>query len=84
MKPESSLASTPRQALRARLRLGLFLMLLFLIHVVEVYLASPFVDHTTSTQNLIYGLVVTAPFSVTVMIFLFAAWRDLSAAAGER
>ena len=83
MKPDSPNATNPRQVLGARLRLGLFLMLLFLIHVVEVCLASPFVDHTTSVQTLIYGLVVTAPFSVTMIIFLFAAWRDLSVAAGE-
>ena len=70
--------SEARDVLRARFRMGLYLLMLFALRIVEAYLSVPFVDHTTSTQNVIYGFVVSAPFYITIAVFMLVAWKDLS------
>lgn len=65
-------------ALRARLRMAYFLLLLFVIHMVEAYITFPFVDHTTATQNVVYGFIVTAPFYTINIIFIVLTRRDLA------
>ncbi|MEW6439783.1 MAG: hypothetical protein AB1640_02505 [bacterium] len=67
-----------RTVLLAKLRMALFLFLLFLIHIAEAGLTFPFKGHETSTQNVLYGLVVTAPFNAVLLAFALAVWRDLS------
>jgi len=70
--------SEPRTVLQAKLRMALFLLLIFIINIVEAHLTFPFVDHTTSTQNVVYGLVVTAPFYVALAAFMVVIWKDLA------
>jgi hypothetical protein len=66
-------------ALRAKLRMAHFLLLLFVIHIVEAYITFPFVDHTTTAQNVIYGFIVAAPFYTINIIFIIVTRRDLGA-----
>jgi hypothetical protein len=66
-------------ALRARLRMAYFLLLLFVIHIVEAYITLPFVDHTNSGQNVVYGFIVAAPFYTINIIFIIVTRRDLTA-----
>jgi hypothetical protein len=66
-------------ALRAKLRMSYFLLLLFVIHIVEAYITFPFVDHTTSAQNVVYGFIVAAPFYTINIIFIIVTRRDLAA-----
>ena len=74
-------ASDPIQveaALRAKLRMAYFLLLLFVIHIVEAYITFPFVDHTTTGQNVIYSFIVAAPFYTVNIIFIILTRRDLA------
>lgn len=66
-------------ALRAKLRMAYFLLLLFVIHIVEAYITFPFVDHTTTSQNVTYGFIVAAPFYTINIIFIVLTRRDLAA-----
>jgi hypothetical protein len=65
-------------ALRAKLRMAYLLLLLFVIHIVEAYITFPFVDHTTTAQNVVYGFVVAAPFYTISIIFIVLTRRDLA------
>lgn len=65
-------------ALRAKLRMAYFLLLLYIIHIVEAYITFPFVDHTTTAQNVIYGLIVAAPFYTITIFFIILTRRDLA------
>ena len=70
-------------ALRARLRMAYFLLLLFVIHIVEAYITFPFVDHTSTAQNVVYGFIVAAPFYTINIIFIVVTRRDLAAILGS-
>ena len=70
-------------ALRARLRMAYFLLLLFVIHIVEAYITFPFVDHTTRVQNVVYGFIVTAPFYTITIFFIILTRRDLAAVRNQ-
>jgi hypothetical protein len=70
-------------ALRAKLRMSYFLLLLFVIHIVEAYITFPFVDHTTTAQNVTYGFIVAAPFYTINIIFILLTRRDLAAARNK-
>jgi hypothetical protein len=66
-------------SLRARLRMAYFLLLLFIIHIVEAYITFPFVDHTSTAQNVVYGFIVAAPFYTINIIFIIVTRKDLAA-----
>ena len=70
-------------ALRAKLRMAYFLLLLFVIHIVEAYITFPFADHTTTAQNVAYGLIVAAPFYTITVIFIILTRRDLAAVRNQ-
>ncbi len=65
-------------ALRAKLRMSYFLLLLFVIHIIEAYVTFPFVDHTSTAQNVVYGFIVAAPFYTINIIFIVLTRRDLA------
>ena len=69
--------------LRAKLRMAYFLLLLFVIHIVEAYITFPFVDHTTTAQNVIYGFIVAAPFYTISIVFIVLTRRDLATVRKE-
>jgi hypothetical protein len=69
----------PETALRAKLRMAYLLLLLFVIHIVEAYITFPFVDHTSSAQNVAYGFIVAAPFYTINLLFILVTHRDLAA-----
>ena len=71
-------------ALRAKLRMAYFLLLLFVVHIVEAYITFPFVDHTSAAQNVVYGFIVTAPFYTFNIIFIIVTRSDLAAIAQEK
>jgi hypothetical protein len=66
-------------ALRAKLRMAYFLLTLFVIHILEAYITFPFVDHTSSSQNVVYGFIVAAPFYTINLVFIVLTRRDLAA-----
>ncbi len=70
-------------ALRAKLRMAYFLLLLFAIHIVEAYITFPFVDHTNTAQNVVYGFIVAAPFYTISIIFIILTRRDLATVRNE-
>jgi len=65
-------------ALRAKLRMAYFLLLLFVIHIVEAYITFSFVDHTTTAQNVVYGFIVASPFYMITILFIVLTRRDLA------
>ena len=71
--------SEHESALRAKLRMAYFMLLLFVIHIVEAYITFPFVDHTSTAQNVIYGFVVASPFYTINILFILLTRRELSA-----
>jgi hypothetical protein len=73
---------TSAVALRAELRMSFFLLILFVIHIVEATITFPFVDHANSVQNVVYGFVVAAPFCVINIVFILLTRRDLCAVKG--
>ncbi len=75
---------TEETALRAKLRMSYLLLLLFAIHMVEAYITFPFVDHTNTFQNLVYGFLVTAPFYTINLIFIGVTRRDLASLQRRR
>ncbi len=80
MKPhEPDDPKGPETALRAKLRMAFFLLLLFAIHMAEAAVTFPFVDHTNAGQNVTYGLIVAAPFYTITLYFILLTRRDLAA-----
>jgi hypothetical protein len=70
---------TLEKALRAKMRMAYFLLLLFIIHIVEAAVTYPFVDHTSTGQNVVYGFIVAAPFYTISILFIIITRRDLAA-----
>ncbi len=66
-------------ALRAKLRMAWLLLLLFVIHIVEASITFPFVDHSSTAQNVVYGFIVAAPFYTINIVFILLTRRDLAA-----
>ena len=84
MNPATSPDPTQAEAaLRAKLRMAYFLLLLFVIHIVEAYITFPFVDHTTTGQNVAYGFIVAAPVYTINILFIILTRRDLAALRQE-
>jgi hypothetical protein len=71
--------ATLEKALRAKMRMAYFLLLLFVIHIVEAAVTYPFVDHTSTGQNVVYGFIVAAPFYTVSILFLIITRRDFAA-----
>lgn len=85
MKPSEQVDPKGQEIeLSARLRMAYFLLLLFVIHMVEAYITFPFVDHTTNVQNVVYGFIVAAPFYTINFFFILVTRRDLAVARRER
>ncbi len=64
--------------LRAKFRAGIWLLLLFLSMIVDASITFPFVGHTTKIQNVTFGLLVSMPFWISVIVYLVFAYRDIS------
>lgn len=64
--------------LRAKRRMSFYLLAFLLILFVLAGVTFPFVDHTAPFQNIIYGLIVTAPFIIINVIFIVLTGKDLS------
>ena len=82
-KEQNTDQNVPAIVLRAKLRMAYFLLLLFLIHIVEAAVTFPFVDHTSRVQNVVYGFIVTAPFYTICILFILLVRRDLGALQKE-
>jgi len=67
----------PQAVVRARVRMAFWLLLFYLITLVEGYLSRPFIGHNSSAQNVLYGIAVGAPFWITIIVFLVANRRGL-------
>ncbi len=76
-------AADSQSILKAKFRLGLWLMVLFLSMMIYASITYPFVGHTTTIQNITYGLLVTIPFWGCTIIYLVCAYRDLSSSKEE-
>ncbi len=79
MKPQDPFPTRrTRAVLCAELRMAGLLFLLFLIHLAEAFFTFPFKGHESSIQNVLYGLVVTAPYNTVLAVFAFSVRRDLA------
>ena len=76
MKPDS------RGVTKASFRMAFWLLLFYVITLVEGYLTFPFVGHTSQAQNLIHGIVVGTPFWMAILIFLVLTRREQSSRHG--
>lgn len=63
---------------KAEFRMGLWLMLLYLAFLVLAFLTFPFVGHTTSIQNLIFSVMVTAPFWICLLLYIIRVRGSIS------
>ena len=66
-----------RAMLKAKRRMSFLLLALVLIFLIEAGITFPFVDHTTRLQNVLYGIIVTAPFIFINLAFIVLTGRDL-------
>jgi len=71
------------ETLRARLKIGVLLLILWLIFIGMAAVTFPFVEHTTRMQNVGYGIVVGIPFLLIMALYFRKAIKDLSGRAGE-
>ncbi len=67
-----------QSVLKAKFRLGLCLMALFLPMMIYAAITFPFVGHTSKMQNVTYGILVSMPFWISLVIYIVLAYRDLS------
>jgi hypothetical protein len=58
--------------------MALWLLLFYLITLVEGYLTMPFIGHTYSYENVIYGILAGAWFWIIIVVFLVITGRELS------
>ncbi len=65
-------------ALNANRRMSYYLLAFLLILFVLAGLTFPFVDHSDRVQNVLYGLVVAAPFIIINIVFIILTGKDLS------
>ena len=65
------------QTLRARLNMGIMLLVFWLLLLFQAYLTFPFVEHTSSIQNVIYGVIIGLPFLILVLTYIHRARKDL-------
>lgn len=70
--------------IRAKRRMSFYLLALLLIFFIEAGITFPFVDHASRFQNILYGLIVTAPFIIINIIFIILTGKDLKKTSGPR
>ena len=70
--------STDPAALRAQLRMSVYLLLLFAALITMAFLSIPFVGHTTVGQNMRYSFLVGAPFIAANIAYIVLVLKDLS------
>jgi hypothetical protein len=63
--------------IRASLRMALWPLLMYGIALVWAYLSRPFDGLNTSSQNVVYGLLVGLPFWALILVFVACTRRDL-------
>jgi hypothetical protein len=73
-----------RESLRARLGIGITLLVFWLILMGMAFVTFPFVQHESTSQNVLYGLVTGLPFLALLALYLKRAARDLAAGPQEK
>lgn len=68
-----------RESLRARFAIGILLLVFWCILMGMAAVTFPFVQHETTSQNMIYGLITGLPFLVLLSLYLKRAAKDLAA-----
>ncbi len=66
-----------QESLRARLRIGILLFFFWIILMGIAAETFPFVQHTSRSQNVVYGLFTGIPFVLITGIYLWKAYNDL-------
>ena len=64
--------------LRAKFRMAVWPLIMYLIGLVWAYLSLPFVGHTSSMQNVVWSILAAGPFWIILLLFLMRTRRDLS------
>lgn len=67
-----------KESLRARFAMGIILLVFWLILMGMALVTFPFVQHATTNQNVVYGLITGLPFLVLVLLYLVRAAKDLA------
>lgn len=73
-----------RESLRARFAIGITLLVFWLILMGMAVVTFPFVQHESTSQNVLYGLVTGLPFLVLLALYLRRASRDLVTHSSEK
>ena len=80
MKPTETFQDPePETALKAKLHMACFFLLLLAVHIVAAFITFPFVGHANKVQNLLYALVVTIPLWISGTAFILLTRKDISA-----
>lgn len=66
-----------QESLRARFRIGILLLFFWIILLVIAAVTFPFVEHTSQSQNVVYGLFTGIPFVLITGVYLWKAYNDL-------
>ena len=69
--------------LRAKFRMALWPLVMYLIALVWAYLSVPFEGHTSPVQNVVYGIAAAAPFWIILLVFLVLTRLDMTSKNGE-
>ena len=70
-------ASQMLEVTRAKFRMAFWLLLFFLIILLWAYLTFPFLGFTSSTQNVLHGIMVATPFWIAVIAALLTLHRKM-------
>ena len=74
---------TTLDILKARIWIGMFILLFWILLLVGAALTFPFIGHITREQNLVYGLIVGIPFLAIMIAYLILVIKDLKEFVSE-
>ena len=70
--------------LKARIWIGLLILLFWLLLIAGAAVTFPFVGHITRGQNILYGVIVGIPFLSIMTAYLILVIKDFKVFASER
>lgn len=74
---QSAQESRSREKARAKFRMALWLLAFFGITLFWASLTFPFLGFTSSTQNVVHGVLVASPFWMAVLAALMKLRRQM-------
>ena len=75
---------TNMDLMKARIWLGVIILLFWLFLITGAAVTFPFVGNLTRKQNIVYGLIVSIPFLTIVNVYLAIAFKDFKSVVSEK